>query len=164
MRDPTSKPKLCSHTPRHIFSDEEFAHYRHVFEKAEQDFDQQDANEAISGPGRTTFHPADRTTQPHPIVRHSSGEIQSRYCPYDGELIISACRSAISIHQMMYKIDPLQIRISTIMYFDLSEAKRKMYGIPFTGKISFISLTDSIGYADVRLYSDTSTNIVICVH
>lgn len=158
-------------TPHSVLSNEEFKLIRALFDESfaetEDDPNQQDANEAIScgGPGRSHFHPADRPTHPHPIVvRHSSGEMQSRYSPYDQEPILPACRSAINVHHTMYSIDPLQIRISTTMYFDLTEAMRKMYGAAFTGKLSFISLSNTIGYVDVRVYSDISTNVVICIH
>lgn len=156
-------------TPHSVLSDEEFkrirVRYEELFQETEDDPNQQDANEAISGPGRSHFHPADRPTHPHPIIaRHSSGERQSRYSPYDQEPILCACRSAIGVHQTMYGIDPLQIRISSIMYFDLSEAMRKMYCAAFTGKLSFISILNTICYADVRVYSDISTDIVICIH
>jgi hypothetical protein len=40
----------------------------------------------------------------------------------------------------MYSIDPLQIRISNAMYFDLSEAMRKLYGATLKDKLSFISI------------------------
>ncbi len=167
--DDSSQTDPALRTPHSVLSDEEFklvcARYDKRFMETEDDPDQQDSYEARGGPGRTTFHPADRPTQPHPIVKpHSSGETQSRYCPYDQEPIIAACRSAISVHQMAYGIDPLQIRISTTMYFDLSEAKRTMYNSPFTGKLSFLSISDKTEYIDVRVYSDISTNIVICIH
>src|SRR5437899_5591679 len=124
--DSPPRNKIDPKTPRRTFTDAEFqeilARSEERFQRKEEDPKQQDFYESRSGPGRTTFHPTDRTT----AKRQPSGETQSRYSPYDGEPIIAACRAAISIHQMMYGIDPQQIRISTTMFFDLSEAKRKM--------------------------------------
>jgi len=155
-------------TPHSVLTDEQFKEYCERYERRSQEIEddpnQQDANEAISGPGRSHFHPADRPTQPHPIVkRHSSGEVQTKYAPYPGQSVLSACRTGIEAHQSMCRIDPLQVRISYKMYCILSGDVIEVHG-NFNGKIPFVGIANATREIDVCVYGDTSTDIIICVH
>ena len=155
-------------TPRYTLTEAEFRQYRakcdEIFQKTEDDFAQQDANEAMSGPGRSHFHPADRPTQPIPVVKpHSSGETQTVYPPYERQNTLSACWDAIRIHQSMCRTDPQQIRMLDTRYFDLSDETLKTYHTPFRGKLAFVSLSGKAKEIDVSVHGK-STDIVICVH
>jgi hypothetical protein len=156
-------------TPRCTLTEAEFqqlrARYEEIFQENEEDPKQQDFYEARSGPGRTTFHPADRPTKPDLVaIRKPSGETQSKYTPPPAETVLSACRTAIELHQTIHSIDPQQMRISYSMYFDLSQSVASIHHKPFQGRLSFVGIAYDTRYVDVRVYNDISTNDVICIH
>lgn len=121
------------------------------FASSELDLAQQQANIEMSGPGRSHFSPDDRHATSH-------------YPPYSQQSTLSACLDSISIHQMMYGVDPISIGISYAMYFRISADILQKYGIPFNGTLAFIGISGCEMSANVRVYNDRSTDIVICVH
>jgi hypothetical protein len=151
MKNQKSMDSFDIHTPPHVFSDESLQLFKRAFEDyfaaLEKNPDQQKANMKLSGPGRSHFSPSDRQRS------------ESHYAPSVVENTLHACMSAIGIHQMMYGIDPCIIRVSHRMYFILSTAV-----VDFRGHLIFTGIFGCDMRVSVDVYSDTSTDVIVCVH
>src|SRR2546423_737715 len=136
------------HTPRHVFSREQFEYLKHIFDETEReidaDQDQQHANEQWSGQGETHFDRADVPTSPDlPALRNPTRGLhksinslerpQIRF-PHDTRTsALLTCHSCIEIFQDIIHEDPSEILVSSSMYCQLSADVLERYHKLFNG-------------------------------
>jgi hypothetical protein len=117
--------------------------------------------ECMSGPGERYFDSiSDPDTSPeHPAI---SSEKKTKFSDPPNEHVLSAPQVHITIHRTSDDIDLLELLLLLNKYFESTKDVKEVRMLH-----NELLINDSSNHphlVDVRVYNDTSTNIVICIY
>ena len=157
-------------TPSHVLGDEDFEIFKQKFDEAHQsmrelddDFEQQEANERISGLGRTHNDPCDRATQilPATITRERTPEGTQTHYIYPQQIsILDCCLYAIKSFYDTHGAYPHAIKISHLVQQSLINQYQATFRKFFRKKFE----TDANRDIKVEYTNHMHTNKVTCVY